>query len=179
MSKKNRDNVDVVIAATDEFMAEPERVRGFLVDLMGEALRLSMATEWEREDNYALTEVVVSDLSAFIPDDLTPVEVAGIADAYDIPHDRVDTGIYPAPAPGEYLVRDIGSGQTARVLTGEEDPSGELFTLYNTLHGSVSWGEVALIEGAAEALIEGRTDDAADCLARLARLGMELVDNDA
>lgn len=176
MSKKNRDNVDVVIAATDEFMAKPGRVRGFLVDLMGEALRLSMTAEWEAEDNYSLTEGVVSGLSAFIPDDLTSVEVAGIADAYDIPHECVDTDIYPAPARGEYLVRDIETGQTAPVLPNEENPSGELFTLYDTLHGSASWGEVALIEGAAEALIEGRTDDATDCLARL---GMELVDDDA
>lgn len=67
----------------------------------------------------------------------------------------------------ECVVSDPVNGRTCLVDTREEDPEGRLFTLYDELHGSVSWGEVALIEGVAEALGQGRTTDARDHLSRL------------
>lgn len=165
---------DVVAHAVSSLMDDERALRYFLTDVMTTVLELDVKREWDSVDNFTMTEGVHGMLAGYLVA-LTPDLVHQVCEQAGISPDNVDTNAYPEPRPAgdEYLVRDIETGRIAQVLTSEEVPEGELFTLYDDLHGSASWGEVALIEGAAEALVEGRTDDAADCLARL---GMELLD---
>lgn len=64
-------------------------VRDFLVGLMEETLRLSMTPEWDMEDNFSMTEGVVADLSAFIPE-LSADEVQAAAAEFDLEVEYLD-----------------------------------------------------------------------------------------
>lgn len=78
--------------AVDAMLTEPgsaSTVRDFLVGLMEETLRLSMTPEWEMEDNFSMTEGVVADLSAFIPE-LSADEVRRAADEFGLETEYLD-----------------------------------------------------------------------------------------
>lgn len=94
---EKRDLNDIVTAALDDFMADEGRVRNFLLDMMTDALRLSMTAEWEMEDNFNFTEGAVFFLAGYIADDLTGAEVAEIAGNFDLDLDGVDVNRYAEP----------------------------------------------------------------------------------
>lgn len=71
-----------------------------------------------------------------------------------------------------YTIIDTETGDTTEVDTVEEAPSTELFTFVDGREGPLDWMQVSYIEGAAEALVAGRIDEAK---LDLALLGLWLV----
>lgn len=78
--------------AVDAMLTDPNSastVRDFLVDLTWKVLRLSMIPEWDMEDNFSMTEGVVADLRAFIPE-LSADEVRRAADEFELEVEYLD-----------------------------------------------------------------------------------------
>lgn len=84
--------------AVDAMLTEPDSasaVRDILVGLMETTLYLSMKPEWDMEDNSSLTEGVVQDLSAHLPD-ITDAEVVRAASEFGLDADDLDDPYYDA-----------------------------------------------------------------------------------
>ena len=80
-----QDAVDAMLAGPDS----TSTVRDFLVELMEEALRLSMTPDWGLEDNCSMTEHVVSALVPALPD-ITRDEVRRAADDFGLGIEYLD-----------------------------------------------------------------------------------------
>ena len=80
-----QDAVDAMLTGPDS----ASTVRDFLVELMEEALRLSMTPEWDLEDNCSMTEHVVGALVPALPD-ITRDEVRRAADEFGIGVEHLD-----------------------------------------------------------------------------------------
>ena len=66
-----------------------------------------------------------------------------------------------------YTITRNVDGETADVDTAEEVPSAAIFDLFNYDGNTIAWSDVASIEGAAEALVEGDLALAEDYLTDL------------
>lgn len=78
--------------AVDAMLTEPDStsaVRDFLVEIMEEAMRLSMIPEWDLEDNCSMTEYVVGTLVPPRPV-ITRDEVLRAADEFDLEVEYLD-----------------------------------------------------------------------------------------
>lgn len=78
--------------AVDAMLSDPDSastVRTFLVELMEDALRLSMTPEWDLEDNCSMTEHVVSTLAPSLSN-ITRDEVRRAADQFGLEVDYLD-----------------------------------------------------------------------------------------
>lgn len=87
---------EIAADAVDRMMTEPDSlgtVRGFLVGLMVDSLRLSMTPEWDMEDNFSMTEHVVGTLASHLPG-LSREEVLGAADGFGLDPECLDDPWY-------------------------------------------------------------------------------------
>lgn len=80
-----RDAVDAMLSNPDSARA----ARGFLIELMEDALRLSMTPEWDLEDNCTTTEHVVSTLAPSLSN-ITRDEVLRAADQFGLEVEYLD-----------------------------------------------------------------------------------------
>ena len=82
----------IALDAVDAMLSDPDSARaarGFLVELMEGALRLSMTPEWDLEDNCSMTEHVVSTLAPSLTD-ITRDEVRRAADQFGLELEYLD-----------------------------------------------------------------------------------------
>ena len=80
-----RDTIDAMLADPDS----ASTVRTFMVELMEDALRLSMTPEWDLEDNCSVTEHVVSTLAPSLSN-ITRDEVRRAADQFGLELEYLD-----------------------------------------------------------------------------------------